>query len=103
MVTSYRKSLHQLAVQSGMSKFSALIETKLLKLYPYEIRPIQQPFTVDWEARSWNYRWFQEFVAYRFLNLDLMFFLEEAWFTLNGNVCSQNNTYWCSKKNPHHS
>jgi hypothetical protein len=29
--------------------------------------------------------------------------LEEAWFTLNGNVCSQNNTYWCSKKNPHHS
>jgi len=42
--------------------------------------------------RSWYYRWFQEFVTYGFLDLELMFFLEEVWSTLNENVCSQNNT-----------
>jgi hypothetical protein len=29
-----------------------------------------------------------------------MFLLDEAWFTLNGNVIGENNRYWYSK-NPH--
>jgi hypothetical protein len=98
MVTSHRKSLHQLAVQSGMSKFSTLTVIQLLTLCPYESTPTQQRFPVDLEARSCCYRLFQESVAYGFLNLEHMLFLEEIWFTLNGNACSQNNTYWCSEK-----
>jgi len=53
------------------------------------------PFRLLW---SRYYGLFQEFVTYGFLDLELMFFLEEAWSTLNGNVCSQNNTYSFSKK-----
>jgi hypothetical protein len=44
--------------------------------------------------------WFQESVANGFLGPELVFFLDEAWFTLSGNISSQNNSYWCSG-NPH--
>jgi len=59
-----------------------------MKLHPYN----------SWLFRGRYYRWFREFVTYGFLDLELMFFLEEAWSTLNWNVCSQNNTYVCLKK-----
>jgi hypothetical protein len=36
-------------------------------------------------------------VLNKFLDLEVVFFSHEAWFTLNGNVNSQNNIYWCSE------
>jgi hypothetical protein len=39
-------------------------------------------------------------IANAFLDPEHMFFFEVAWFTLNRNVKSQNNRYWCSE-NPH--
>ena len=43
---------------------------------------------------------FQDSTAYGFLDPErnfFFFFLDEEWFTLNGNVNGQHNKYWCSK------
>jgi hypothetical protein len=98
--TSPTKSLHLLAVQCGVSKASVQRATELLKLRPCEIRAVQQLFPPDWEARSRYCRWFQESVANGILDPELLFFSDEAWFTLKGNVNSLNNIYWCSKNSP---
>lgn len=95
--TSPTKSLHLLAVQCGVSKASVQRATELLKLRPYKIRAVQQLFPLDWEARSRYCRWFQESVANGILDPELLFFSDEAWFTLKGNVNSLNNIYWCSE------
>lgn len=47
-----RKSLHHLAAQSGVPKALACRPTELLKLHINKITTIQQPFPLDWNARS---------------------------------------------------
>jgi hypothetical protein len=65
--------------------------TILLKLSPYKVRVIQEFFPANWKARSRYCRWFQESVTNGFLDPELVFFSDEAWFTLSRNVNSQNN------------
>jgi hypothetical protein len=42
-----------LTVQSEVSKCSAHSATKLLNIFPYKIKFIQQLVPVEWEVRSW--------------------------------------------------
>jgi hypothetical protein len=60
METCPSKSLHRLAVQSGVSKSSAHRAMKLLNLRPYKIRAAPQFCILIGEARSGYCRWFQE-------------------------------------------
>jgi len=54
------KSLHRLAVKSGVSKSSAHRATKLLNLRPYKVRAAPQLSILNGKARSGHCRWFQE-------------------------------------------
>ena len=52
---------------------------------------------LDWEARSLYCRWFQESAVSGYLELELLLFTDEEWFTWNGNMNSQNNRLGCSE------
>jgi hypothetical protein len=91
METNPKKTLHQLAFESGVSKLSIHWAAKSLKLHPYEITVMQHLYPVGWEARRRYCKWFQESVAYEFLDLELIFLLVETW--LNGSVIGENNRY----------
>jgi len=45
---------------------------KLLKLWPYEAKAIQELFAPDWDSRSQWYRYFQEMVANGFHGFELV-------------------------------
>jgi hypothetical protein len=77
-----------------------LTEQKALKLCPYKIRVIQQLFTLASEARWFYSSQFEKVVANGFFDLEQVFFSAGACFTLNENVNSRNNRYWCLE-NPH--
>jgi hypothetical protein len=66
----------------------------LLKLYSYKSGPIQMLFHLDWEARSWYCSWFQESLASRFIDPELLLFLDKAQFTLMG-MWGHRVTFWC--------
>jgi hypothetical protein len=89
-------SLHLLALQSEVSKASTYMATKRLKCWPYKDRVLQELLPANWGAKSQYCRWFQEFIANRFHNLELAFFLDQAWFKLRGDVNSQNKRCQCS-------
>jgi hypothetical protein len=89
-----QKPSHQLAVQSGLSKFSSNGSKLLKKLCPYKIRAAQL-FSLDWKTKTCYCRCILELVGNAFPDLEV--FLYETWFTLNGNVSCLNNRYWCSK------
>ena len=60
METCPGKSLHRLAVKSGVSKSSAHRATKLLNLRPYKVRAASQLPVLNREARIGHCRWFQK-------------------------------------------
>jgi hypothetical protein len=73
METSPRKSLCQLAVHSEVSKSSADMATELSKYAHIKLQPYNSSF-LRLGSKSWYYRWFQESVAFGFLDLKLVFF-----------------------------
>ncbi|PSN33354.1 hypothetical protein C0J52_27713 [Blattella germanica] len=87
-------SLTRLDAHSGISRSTVHVATKLLKLKPYKIRNVHNLLPPDSVARIEFCRWFQQSVYDGSLDPGLTFFSDEAWFTLNGRVNSQNNRYW---------
>ncbi|KAJ4439784.1 hypothetical protein ANN_07912 [Periplaneta americana] len=73
---SPRKSLRRLAQEVNISKMSAFVATKILKLKPYRSVPNGDVDPL------------------------LTFFTDEAWFHLHGHISTQNNRYWATE-NPH--
>lgn len=92
-----RKSLHQLAAQSGVPRALACRTTELLKLHPNKITDIQQPFPLDWDTRSQYCKQFQELVVREYLDPGFMFCFYEAWFTLSGNVNCHSDKFGVKK------
>lgn len=84
--TRPRKYLHQLAAQSGEPKALACRPTELLKLHPYKITDIQQPYPLDWDAKSRYCKQFQELVVREYHDPGFMFCFNEVWFTSSGNA-----------------
>jgi hypothetical protein len=87
------------AIQSGACIASPCIGTKLFKLWPFEVRAIQELFPPGWEAIRQYYSWLQKSVPNGGLGLFLVFLLAGTWFTLDGNVNGQSNirVSWCPK------
>ena len=85
------------AIQSGACITSPCIGTKLFKLWPFEVRAIQELFPPGWEAVRQYYSWFRKSVPNGVLDLFLVFLLAGTWFTLDGNVNCQSNVCWCPK------
>jgi hypothetical protein len=75
-------------------KYSTHGSTKLFKVFPHA--EVQQTFPTEWEARRRYCRWFQESVSNGFPDTELVSLSDEARFTLNGDVSSQNNKILCS-------
>jgi hypothetical protein len=73
-----------LVFQNGVSKASAYMATKLLKLWTYELRLIQECLPAEWAARSQYCRSFQILVDNGFLDSEFVFFLDEALHALSG-------------------
>ena len=97
MLQSPKKSVRRLAQQTGLSIGSAhKALTKKLNLYPYKITVTQQLKETDYEKRIQYCEWVQ---AHPHV-MDITFFSDEAWFTLDGTVNSQNNRVWCTE-NPY--
>jgi hypothetical protein len=97
--TSPRKSLKRLAQETGVSIISAQRATKLLKLQPHKTMVVHALKEHDPVARINFCDWFLRSVHDGEADRQLVFFSDEAWFSLCGEVNSQNNWYW-SAENP---
>jgi len=84
------KNVCLLTFKTEVSKASARMATQHLKLHTYKLTFIQQIFPTDQAARYWYCRRFGTLLANRLLYPELVSFLEEAWFTANGNKNLQN-------------
>ena len=97
--TSPRKSLAQLAQETGVSESSARNAVQLLHERPYEITLVHKLNNTDREARRNFVNWYLHGVHAGEIDPTLILFSGEAWFHLGGLVNSQNNRYW-SAENP---
>lgn len=101
MLRSPSKSLRRLSSHSQISYGSAQKAMKKLKLRAYHVRSVQELKEPDKEKRLLYCRWFRTFVdTNNIVQLDRVFFTDEAWFHLSGYVNSQNTRIW-STENPH--
>jgi transposase len=89
-----RKSLKRLAQETGVSKSSARIETRFLKLRPSKTTVIHalQPRNPTTMVHFCN--WFLQSVVKGESNPQLTFLAVEAWFHLQGYINMHNNHYW---------
>jgi hypothetical protein len=83
----------------SFSKSAARKATKLLKLRPYKTKVVYALKEHDPVARIHFYNWFLQSVHDGEVDPQLVFFSDEAWFSLRGHVNSQNNRHW-SAENP---
>jgi hypothetical protein len=95
-----RKSLKHLAQETGMSKSSARMGTQLLKLRPYKTTVIHALQPCNPASRFHFCNWFLQSVLECEIDLQLIFFSDEACFCLQRYINMQNNHYW-SSQNPH--
>lgn len=94
-------SLRQLKSKTNVSQSSCYtVVRKMLKLRPYKISTVHKLLDVDPDARINYCRWMMQAITNGTINLDLTFFSDEAWFSLDGYLNSQNNRFW-SLNNPH--
>jgi len=94
--TSLRKAKQTL----GFSYGSVQRAKKALKLTPYKFHVVQELFPVDRGRRLDYCVWYRAFTRNNIRRLDYVFFSDEAWFSLNGYVNSQNYRWW-SSENPY--
>lgn len=83
------KKLCLLAIQFGLAKTTPHMGMKLLKSQPYKTTVLHRHLPPDYEARIQCCRWFQEAVFGGLPDLELIFYSDEAWFTLSDYVNSQ--------------
>lgn len=101
MLQSPSKSLRRLSTHSQISYGSAQKAMKKLHLRAYHVRSVQELKEPDKQKRLLYCRWFRSFVDTKgIVQLDRVFFTDEAWFHLSGYVNSQNTRIW-STENPH--
>lgn len=93
-------SLRRLSQKSNQSvSLCRKVAKYKLKMLPYRVSCYQELKNADYNKRVAYCNWFNIFKTT--LNvLDKTFFTDEAWFYLNGYVCSQNNRHWATH-NPH--
>jgi hypothetical protein len=95
-----RKSMKCLARETGVSKSNARMATQLLNLRSYKTTVIHPLQLHDPASRIPFCRWFLQSVVEGEIDMQLTFFLNEAWFHLQRYINTQNNRYW-SSQNPH--
>lgn len=91
-------SLSKLHQQCNVSLSSAYVATKKLKMRSYKWQTVQELKTPDRGARIHFCRWFRSFIQLGLHVLGTLFFSDEAWFHLDGNVNKQNCRLWSTSK-----
>jgi hypothetical protein len=94
LLPSPRKSLRKYSLRSGLSYGSVYKATKVLKLHPYRVHVMHELKEPDKEKLLQYCRWFTHFTRGGTDILDKVFYIDEAWFYLNGSVNSQNSRIW---------
>ncbi len=100
LLTQYPSTSHRKAAAALNTTPSTVYSaTKLLKLHPYRVNVVQELSPSDCPKRIAFCKWILRFTN-RVADFDYFFFSDEAWFTLDGYVNSQNYRVW-SASNPH--
>lgn len=91
-----RTSLRKAKQVVGVSYGSVQRATKKLKLTPYKLHVVHELLPADPARRLHYCTWYRQFTRNNIARLDTIFFSDEAWFSLNGYVNSQNYRWWSS-------